>query len=309
MELSNIVSFIKKSLPFFNRSDLASDLELSINYIQDNVLEPYRAMDTILKVSDIKSAKGKAFVKTFYKELDIKDNKVRITAQKSLAADMVTLFTNVKANGEMLLKELEDNLSNTVVTAALTAKKAFILRSVGHLSFLGRYASNALNYIYIFEAMEVSSELDESYKLKPKQITNIEKNLWVFARLLSAYGMTTEKFKESLDSLKEITINEQTESAVSLYDAADLDFIDNVSSGFVGSPIYSVKLIFAQWSADRYKEMKDSKRLMELRFLHYKLLKERGESDVGVEKELEHLAKRIAEYDYDISKLEESINE
>ena len=309
MELSNIVSFIKKALPFFNRSDLASDLELSINYIQDNVLEPYRAMDTILKVSDIKSAKGKAFVKTFYKELDIKDNKVRITAQKSLAADMVTLFTNVKANGELLLKELEDNLSNTVVTAALTAKKAFILRSVGHLSFLGRYASNALNYIYIFEAMEVSSELDESYKLKPKQIADIEKNLWVFARLLAAYGMTTSKFKESLDSLKEITINEQTESAVSLYDAADLDFIDNVSSGFVGSPIYSVKLIFAQWSADRYKELKNKKRLLELRYLHYKLLKERGESDVGVEKELEHLAKRIAEADYDISKLEESVNE
>jgi len=304
VELSNIVSFIKKALPFFNRSDLASDLELSISYIQDNVIEPYRAMDTVLKVSDIKSAKGKAFVKNFYKELDMQDHKVRITAQKSLGIDMVTLFTNVKANGEMLLKELEDNLSNTVVTAALTAKKAFILRSVGHLSFMGRYASNALNYLYIYEALEVNSELDDSYKLAPKQIADIEKNLWVFARMLGSYAVSTAKFKESLDSLKEITINEQTESAVSLYDAADIDFIDNISSGFVGSPIYSVKLIFAQWSADRYKEMKDAKRLLELRLLHFKLLKERGESDVNLEKEMEFVAKRLADYDYKIAKLE-----
>lgn len=305
MELSNIVNFIKKALPFFNRSDLASDLELSINYIQDNVVEPYTAMDTILKVSDIQSSKGKSFVRTFYKELAVKDSKVRITAQKSIAADIITLFTNVKANSEFLLKELEENLSGTIVTAALTAKKAFIVRSVGHISFLSRYASNALNYIYIYEALEVSKELDESYKLKPKQITDIEKNIWIFSRLLSAYGVNLAVFKDNLNSLKEITINEQTEATVSLYDASDLDFIDNISAGFIGSPIYQIKLVFAQWSADRYKEMKDKRKLLQLRLLNYKLLKERGEVDVNVEKELEYLQGRITVMDRDIAKLEE----
>lgn len=309
MQSSNIVSFIKKALPFFNRSDLASDLELSISYMQDNVIEPYRNLDTVLKVSDIKSAKGKAFVKNFYKDLDIKDSKVRITASKSLGQDMVTLFTNVKTNAEMLLKELEDNFSTTVVTSALTAKKAFVLRSVGHFSFLGKYSTNALNYLYVHEALELNSELDDSYKLVKSQINDIEKNIWVFARLLAVYGTTAEVFKDNLNHLKEITINAETETAVSLYDASEIDFIDNVSSGFVGSPIYQIKLVFAQWSADRYKEMKDSKKLLELRYLHYKLLKENGQTDITIERELEHLSNRINDLNYKLAKIEEGIEQ
>jgi hypothetical protein len=307
MELSNIVSFIKKALPFFHRSDLASDLELSITYIQDNVIESYKNLDTVLKVSEIQSAKGKALVKGFYKELDVKDSKVRITASKNLGQDMVTLFTNVKANAEMLLKELEDNFSNTVVTSALTAKKAFVLRSVGHFSFLSKYATSALNYIYVFEALELNSELDDSYKLVKSQIADIEKNLWVFSRLLSVYATTTETFRENFNHLKEITINAETESAVSLYEANEIDFIDNISSGFVGSPIYSVKLVFAQWEASRYKELKDSSKLLQLRYLHYKLLKESGNTDLNVERELENLAKRVSDYDYEIAKMQEGL--
>lgn len=89
--------------------------------------------------------------------------------------------------------------------------------------------------------------------------------------------------------------------------ADHVDLFANLPQGFVGSPIYSIRLIFAQWEADRYRGLKDRKKMMELRLLHLTLLKENGNTDVDVEKEIIYLQKRVSDIDFNLDKIEASI--
>lgn len=308
MELSNIFSFIKKILPSFSRGDLESDLELSISYLKDISIDTYSRLESILGVAKITAPKAKKLTDEFYKNLFLKDSKIRLSPNKNFGTDVNLFLKNIKINGEWLLSELNKHLSDTVITSNLSAKKAFFLRAVGHYSFMGKFSSDLANYIYIFETLEVNKDLDDSYKLTKIQEKNIENNIWIFARLLSAYGQPLDKFKDNISNISEITIPKEADAASGLYESANVDFINNISSGFIGSPIYQIRLIFAQWEAERYKELKDKKKLLELRFLHYKLLKERGETDVNMEKELSYLQKRITDVDYKLSKMDEEVN-
>lgn len=307
MELSNIFTFIKNALPVFSKSDLESDLDISIKYIKQTSLDSYRQLEDMLKVSPIKSTKTKKLVEIFYKNLDLEDTKVRLSSNKNLASDTLTLFNNVITNSEYIQEQIDKYLSDTIVTNGISSKKAFFLRAIGHFSFIGKFSSDLANYIYINEALEVDPDLNDSYKLAPKQIANIEKNIWIYARLLSVYGINNNRFIDNLSDIKEISIPKATEDAVGLYADGEVDLFSNLPSKFIGSPIYQAKLIFAQWSADRYKELKDKKKLLELRYLHLKLLIERGEADVAVEREMENLQKRIADHDFKINKIEAEI--
>ena len=87
-----------------------------------------------------------------------------------------------------------------------------------------------------------------------------------------------------------------------------IDLFDNLPTGFIGSPIYTVGLVFAQWEADRHKELKDKKKLLELRLLHLRLLQEQGKGDANQEKEITYLQRRVTDIDYKVSKIESSLD-
>lgn len=303
----NISGFIKKILPSFDKSDLESDLEISLKSIS-LVQETYTNIEQVLKVTKLHAPKTKDLVKEFYKELDVSKYKVKLASSKNMASDTLTLFKNIKINGDYLLKEISDTVNDVIVSHALSAYKANILRSVAHYYFMNRYALDFANYIYIQEAQETDIELSKDYSLNKKQVEFIEKNLWVYARLVSIYGMDHELFKSKILLIPEITLDKNNiEEIVASIDTDKVDLFNNLPANFIGSPIYAVRLIFAQWEADRYRSLKDKKKLLELRFLHLKLLQEQKQTDVNVEKEIEYLQKRITDIDYTLSKIEESV--
>jgi len=309
MQMSNIFSFINKIMPSFNKSDLETDLEVSISYINEAVLPTYKDLESLYSVNDIISTKGKKIVTDFYKELSIKDSKVKITPQKNIGKDIYTLISNVGLNALYVQVEFKKFLSNTVITSNLTAKKAFYLRAIGHIYFMSKYATDLANYLYINETLVVQKDLDTSYKLAPKQEKYIVDNIWVFARLLSTYGLSNENFKDKIYTLSDVVIPTEVTEDTGMHTGPEVDIIDNISTNFIGSPIYQIRLVFAQWEADRYKDLKDKKKLLELRALYFRLLKEKGQADATIEKELEYLQKRVTDLDYKISKMEESVND
>lgn len=305
----NIAGFIKSLLPSFDKSDLESDLEISLEAI-GTITDTYINLDEIFKVAKLQHKLNKNAVKEFYKELGNVRHKVKLSPGMNLGTDTITLFKNVKLNGDLLYKEISDAVNDVVVSQALTAYKVNLLRSVAHYYFITRFALDFANYLYIHEAEESGTELGKEYKLNKKQIEFIEKNLWIYARLLSVYGEEHNVFKSKLDQIEEITLpKEAVDEAIDSYNSTKVDVFNNLPQNFIGSPIYTIRLVFAQWEADRYKSMKDKKRLLELRYLHLKLMKEQGTSDVNVEREIEYLQKSITNLDYKLSKLEESVDD
>lgn len=305
----NLAGFVKKLLPSFDRSDLESDLETSLEAIS-TIQETYASLEQILKIFKFESKVNKDILKEFYSEVDKTKHKIKLSGNKNFAGDTLLLFKNIQINGEYLLREISDAVNDVIVSQALTAYKANILRAVAHYDFMTRYALDLSNFLYVMEADESKLELSKEYKLHAKQKEFIIKNVWIYARMLTVYGMEPEEFKNKLEAIQELTLpKENVDEVIDMYNTDKVDLFSNLPAGFIGSPIYSVRMVFATWSANRYKAIKDKKRLLELRYLHLKLMKEQGQSDVNMEKEIEHLASRIQKYDYELSKIEEDVND
>lgn len=305
----NIAGFIKKLLPSFSKSDLETDMEISLEAIS-TVNDIYASLEEVFKVSPPSSREATDVIKEFYKEIGHVKHKVKLSPNKNIATDTLTLFKNIKTNGDYLYNEISDAINDVVVSQALTAYKANLLRAVGHYYFMTKFALDLSNFFYVTEAESGGMDLNKEYRLNKKQKEFITKNVWIYARMVALYGESHEVFKERLKEITEVMLpKEEIDNVVDFYVSDKIDLFDNLPAGFIGSPIYSVRLVFAQWEADRYRRLRDQKKLLELRYLHMKLMREQGNSDVNLEKEIEHVQKRITDLDYSISKIEQSIED
>jgi len=302
----NIVNFIKNTVNNFSKNNSVDDLEISLEGIRD-IIDTYISLEEINKVAPLSSKKNTDIIKEFYKEFHKSEPNVKLSATNNFPLDIQTLFKNVKVNGDFIRDEIDNISGDIVVTQAMTAAKANYFRAVSHYYFLTEYALDLANYFYINEVDNASIKLSKKAMLNKQQIKFIEANMWIFARLLSVYGDDSDSFLDRINNLKDVYIpKEDIEEIEELYEPNNLDILNNLPVGFIGSPIYSVRLIFAEWEATRYKELKNKKKLLELRYLYLKMLKENGDSDIGLEKEIESLQKQLTDIDYSISKIEKS---
>lgn len=304
---TNIVGFVKGVLPSFSRSDIEADMDISLDNIP-LIIESYTNLADILKVAPPTHADNKNTIKAFYKEANTIKHKIRLTPTNNIALDTIALFNNIKVNGDFILNEISDAFSDTIVSQALTVYKANILRVVPHFYYMTKYATDFLNFYYANEVENTKSDIGREGKLNAKQKEHIIKNMWVYTRLVMLYGEDHATFKMKLDKLGTINLpKEKAEEIAATNNLDSIDLFNNLPVGFIGSPIYSIRMIFAQMEADRYKSLKDKRRLLELRYLHLKLMKERGETDPAMEKEIEYLQKRISDIDYSLAKIEADI--
>ena len=303
----NIVGFIKRLMPTLSKSDLETDMEVSMDALQV-VVTSYQDFQSAYEGTPPKSAEVTKLFTEFYKEYNKANVGIKLSGGRQVAKDMLSLFANVQANGVLIQREVADISNEVIVSNAITAVKGNVLRAVEHYYFITRYALDLINQIYVLECANGGAQLSNAAKPNAKQTEFIHKNLWIYARLLAIYGQDPAKFSNHIQSLSAAVLpKDQIDEVVELYKSDQVDLFDNLPAGFVGSPIYTVRLIFAQWEADRYKQLKDKKKLLELRALHLRLLKENGSGDVNTEKELEYLQKRITDIDHTVSKIERSI--
>lgn len=304
----NLVGFVKRLLPSFSKSDVEADMEISLEYLPV-IIEGYSSLESVIKTAKLQNKQTKDLLDTFYKEIET-GSKLKLGRTKSIGADTVTLMTNAKLNGEYILKEISDSVNDVVMSQALTAYKINLLRVVPHFYFMTRFATDLLNFIYLKETEHAKIETERGFKLNKKQEEFIVKNLWIYAKIVGFYGCDHDEFKKQIDSLSEVTIPQtNVDEIVAQFSGEKLDVFNTLPNGFIGSPIYSIRLVFAQWEADRYRTLKDKKKLLELRLLHLKLVKEQGTTDSSIEKEITHLQKTITDHDYKLSKIEDSLDE
>jgi len=308
MTTLNIAGFVKNLIPSLSRSDLETDLSISVETLPI-VISTYQGIVDVQKVAKFKSDSFKKMSSVFHQELTKAKTKADVTSRGDLAMDLVTLFNNSVQNVEHVKKELEDLTNEVIVTQALTAYKTNIIRAVGHFYFITRFALDLANHLYSEEVVEAGEALQSDAKPNKKQLEFLNKNLVVFTRLLAVYGDEPKVFKERLEELGDISIpKEQLEEALAVYDQRKIDiFNNNLPAGFIGSPIYTFGLLFAEWQADRHKQLKDKRKLLELRLLHLRMVSEQGQSDANIEKEIGHLQRRVTDIDYAIAKIEDSV--
>lgn len=306
---TNLSSFIKSLLPSFSKSDIESDLEISLEYIPV-IVDNYNNLAAAMKVESSPKFHNKEvqdLIKTFYKEMSSSKTKVKLR-KNNFPLDMVTLFNNAKPNGEWLLKEISDGLNDVVMSQALNTYNANLMRSVPHFYFVTKYATDLLSFIYIKESEQAGMELDSDFKLNKKQEEFITKNIKLYTRIIAKLGNEPDAFIKEYDGIVRYNIpQDKVEELIHQHRGDKIDLFDNLPSGFVGSPIYSIRLVYATWEANRVRALRDKKKLLELRLANYRLMKENGTSDVTVEKEISYLQKKVTDIDYKLAKMEEGL--
>lgn len=301
--MSSIFDLMNNILPSFKKNELLVDMEQSMKEI-DEAISTYTETASFLNEAPFKSAAAKKLIRQYYVDIAEGDSPFARKETDNVAANMVLHLTQLKVNGKLIYEQLDDALNDAVVSRALTSYRAVLLRAVSHFFFMSRFSLDFLNQLYAYEA-DTLNPTEKKFKPIKVQTEYLERNLWIFGALISVYGAPSDKFSKQLEKLDDININEGDEELVSaMYSRTSYDLFNSLPNGFIGSPILSVRLILAQWEAERFAGLKDKKRMLELRLYHLKYLRDTGNTDPVMEKEIADLQDRVVALDYKIDRIE-----
>lgn len=285
-----LLSYVKSLFPRLQRDDVLEDIRITREELTSSVIPAYQAAAAFFKTSKFKSAAAKSMQNTFNRNFILKGAK----RQDSLVSDIAFNFTNVLENLNHVEKQIDSLFSRDIIKDGLTARKALLLRAADHINFIARYSVDLLNLIYIVEAEARATELESEFGMSNKLRENVEKNIFIFARIYSTYAVDPKEFVDLLGAMPEVVVNHQTEEAViNMYKEHQVDPLSiQLADGFQGNPIYHIGLILSEYQANRIKAQQDKKKQLELQLLHLRML-DQDEPSPDLEKQIQYLQKRI----------------
>lgn len=304
---NKIRTFLKGMVDVVSKSDVDNDFQNSIKYI-DVVLDGYRIASNITNLNNFTREDVKRIVNSFYMGVDaVSQDKRVLSINQNFTKDIITLFENARTNSKVISDYINKNHRENIATSGMSIKSANTLRAVPHYYFMAHYAMELINFIV---AKETESINKSPTSIPKKIVDDLNKNARIFGRLLGTYGDNPKEFKRRLAFLSDSFVTKEEDKRIEAYKAEGIvDLIPGLEVGFVGSPIYHIRLSFARWQAERHKKEIVTRDLLELRLAYYMTLRESGEADASVEEEIEHLQNRVNKLSYSIQKMEDSLND
>lgn len=294
-----LLDFITSLLARFSKDTVLEDLRITKGELETGVMPAYEAAEKLFGTTKLKSPEVVQVTADFYRNYKAPTSK----KNPHLIAEILLYIRNVVSNLKYIETQIETLLEQDVLKDGLTAKKALLVRAAEYLSFYTRYSTDLLNYILVMESQAAST--DAGHGLSPAQINFIQKNIANFARIATILNLPDDKFQKQLEETPDVVLNAQTAGVlVGAYSEAKLDPQALVMlQGFQGSPIYHVRLLVAEWQADRYKAFKDKKRMLELRLLNLKMINEKT-PDPKIQQEIEYIQNRVESIEFKMAKME-----
>lgn len=283
----SFINYLKTFLPQFSKDRIAELGRINQSELDIYVIPSYKEAESGLKNRDFKSKTIKNFSSTFKQNVkgESGDNIV-VAVRKALE--------RVSDNNKFLSAKTDVNFESEIVIAGVTVMKANIIRLLELNSFVIRYSMRFLNYLYILETEATNA--DPRYvvnSLSAGEIAWVEKNFLDFCFAMRCVAKPEKEVTKIFENIPDIVLGDSPEAVVSAIGEARVDpFNTKNVSGFTSSPIFHVRLIVAQWQANRYKEQKELKTILELRLLNLKNVQE-NKPDASVEKQIEYMQSRV----------------
>jgi hypothetical protein len=302
----SIFNFTKKLLPRIDRSQVSEDLRMTEKEVSNIVIPCWETAAAHFKLNKPGSPEFEDLNKRFARSFDYRNQ----SKSQNFIQDIEKRLPNLLETVTVLREAVEKDLEKDILSAGLTSKKAFILRSVSNLSFITRYIPSLLNYLYTVEAAYHDKSLEDDLKISKGDMAFIDRNFDRFVRLFGEYTMSTKDFKGVLIKTPEVALTpENQEMVMGLYKQNEIDPFSGFGvSGFVGSVIYRIRLPIAKWQNDRYEAAKAKKQQLELRLLYLEMQKSKETTPALVE-DIARLQERIEGYDRYLREVEESLEE
>lgn len=300
----NILKFTEKLLPVFTKDNVREDLRLSIKEIETFIIPTLDSMSESFKVNEVKSKFMLDKSKLFYKYRPRDD----IKKQNNIIDEIRLRCNIILYNAQMVDKLLDKELENKYTKDGLKVKNAILIRAASHISYIPRYLSDFLNVVLTEEIDKVSSDVETDVPKKTREY--IDTNYLKFITIFFKYSSVNKKFKEDLEKIPDVLLNKNTvESISNLYRISELDPFDSgFISGFIGNPIYYLRMSIAEWQSSRYKAKEEKKKLLELRILQLKEINA-GNITPKLEEEIEYIQNRVDRLNKQITEVEEDLKD
>lgn len=297
--MSQFLDYLKSLLPRLKRDDVMEDLRFTGEELEGNVIPAFKEAGKFFKNGKFKADSLNELNTAFFRnyKLKAKGGNIVLTVED--------LLPNLHVNLKFVVDALEELLEHDILKDGLTAKKANLVRSAEYFSFITRYAIDFLDYVYMQETKASGGSVSDMPPVKEKSLRD---NVINFALLLNSNAQRPEDFAKMFDEMPDVVVNERTFGALSaVYKHESLSPLQSpLIHNFEGNPVYHLRLIVAEWQANRYKAFKDRKRVLELRLLNLKMLQEDNQ-DPRLQQEIDYIQSRIEGIEYKMSKMEESV--
>jgi len=315
----NIIKFIKKLLPSIEKNKVLEDLRISIAELEQTIIPIYNTATTTFEVNKFKSNVNKDLSVLFYRAFDLQGR----SKQSNFISEIDSRLINLLANAVYIRDNISEIFEHTIVNEGLSAKKAILLRAAGNISFITRFSLDLLTVVCSNEKEAINKKnlnLDESDDvLAPMMVKRIDKGIKSFAMYVSDHGVPNNIYSKIIGQVPNIAINTNSAQGItSVYKESDIDpFISGMTKSgatntfidvmdFTYNPIFHVRLMIAEWQAERYKASKDKKKLLELRLLSLKMQLE-DKYDAKLEQEIIYIQNRVNKIDYYLLEVEKSL--
>lgn len=298
-----IRKFMESLLPRLGKDRILEDIKITLQELETLVVPAVDQASDYLNTHKPKSDGNKALETLFYRTY-----KPRGRKGVAIFHDVRKVLPDLIKNLRTVEGMIEDIFEREVINEGLTAKKASLIRTAEAISFTSNYTLDLLNLYYVNEASEAGAEVKESMSLAPVVVRNIESRIGRYAMTLNKWAIKPADFLRIVGKIPDVIIASNNEEALKAnYTEKDLDpFGSPLMQGFVGNPIYHIRLNIAEWQTRRYKSNKDKKKVLELQLLHLEYLNQ-GKNDPKLEKEIQYVQSRIEKTDRKIREAEESV--
>lgn len=300
----NLSTFLKKLLPSLERTEVVDDLKNSIRDL-DKIRPALADAAHHFTVSPMKSSENDYLEKEFYK------NWTAPRGQKTgtFLGDLAEGAANAADNAKYILACLETDTESYYLAEAMTAKKAAVLRASGAISFISRYLGSLLGVIYANEAIEANADMKKTIDVKAPVRFYVNRNITTLGYAYTDYAVPKQKFEKTIGAIADVFVGgSNMPLAADLYKATELDPM--VSSALISNafenPIFSIRMVFAQWQIARHNSVKYKAEQLKLRLLHLQELQS-GKQSPAMEKEITRLQDRIDKIDKEIFETEQSV--
>lgn len=300
-----IIDFVRALLPRIEKDKLLEDMRVTIGELDQVVIPSYQSSADYFKQHKLQANDSKDLSDSFYRNYDRRGGK-----QASFINEIALVMPNVKQNAAYVQKLIEELMEHDIINEGLTAKKAILVRAAEMFSFVSRYSVDLLNYVYVQEANEAGADVEESLQLCPAAVKHVTVHIAKFAAILSDYGIPNTEFDKLISNVPDVIVNSKTVNSIKgLYKEIDIDpFSSSYIVSFTGNPIYHIRLMIAEWQANRYKSQKEKKKMLELRLLHLKLSQEK-KSNPKIQQEIEYIQGRVDRIERYLKDVEESLDD
>lgn len=298
--MSTLFDYLKSLLPKFGKDKVAELARQTQSELTSFVIPSYLEAEKGIGARAFKAPKINELTAILKRNVKVdrpSDNIVNIIRKK---------LEQISKNNQIVESHIGDSMEDEIVIAGVTVLKVNLLRMIETTSFVSRYATKFLNYIYILETAAVGGDMRYVQdSLSKGEIIWIEERFVDFALALGILSRADKEVAAILKALPEAVIDDGAVAAAATMGETKYDpFGFRRLSGFAYNPIMHIRLITASYQANRYKEQKELKQILQLRLMNL-MNQANGATNPQLEKEIEYTQRRIDRVSDDIRKSED----